>query len=90
MATEQHALWPQRQNWDRSQLYLGKEVFQAELHLEGMSSPIPGAVQIGADSSLRRPQMGFTPWEGSNISYHLCVLFHAPGMEPGACHLHCF
>lgn len=45
MATEQHELWPQRQNWNRYQLHLGKEVFQAELPLEGASSPIPGAVQ---------------------------------------------
>lgn len=50
MATEQLALRPQRQNWDRSRLYLGKEVSQAELHLEGMCSPIPGAVQTGAGS----------------------------------------
>lgn len=27
--------------------------------------------------------MGFTPWEGSNNSYHLCCLFHVPGIELG-------
>lgn len=27
--------------------------------------------------------MGFTPWEGNNNGYHLCRLFHVPGIELG-------
>lgn len=68
MTAEQHALWPQRQNWDRSQLHLRKEFFQAEQPLEGMSSSIPRVVQAGAGSLPSwRPQVGFSPWEGINI-----------------------
>lgn len=84
MATEQHALWPQRQKWDRSQLHLRKKLFQAELPLEGLSSPIPGAVQVAVGSfPSRRPLVGFSPWEGINNSYHLFCLFYVSGTEVG-------
>lgn len=74
-------LWPWRQNWYRSQLHL-KDVFQAEWPLEGVSSSVPVTVQPGTGSlPLRRPQMGFLPWEGINNSYHLFCLFHVSSSE---------
>lgn len=81
MTTEQHALWPQSPNSERSQLCLRK-FYQANLALEGVSSPIPGAVQVAADLlAPRRPQMVFLPWEGINNSYHLFCLLYVSGIN---------
>lgn len=72
MATEQHELWPQRQNRNRYRLHLGKEVFQAEPPLERDQLPHPWSRASSAGFFLsRRPHMGFSPWEGITATVYV-------------------